>query len=117
MNNIVQTTYYSFSDLTNIDKFDHQVCNGYLKLYNKAKEKSNPTILEPGTNKGPSTLVFLQATAENGGRLYSVDIDSKFSDLTAAPGMDIHIFGQHRRRRYPLEASGVKRRYRHIADR
>jgi hypothetical protein len=85
MNNIVQTTYYSFSDLTNIDKFDYQVCNGYLKLYNKAKEKSNPTILELGTNKGLSTLVFLQATAENGGRLYSVDIDSKFSDLTAAP--------------------------------
>jgi predicted O-methyltransferase YrrM len=77
------TKYFSFADFSeSSNKFTLQVRNGFMKLYDKAKTKSSPIIVELGTNKGMSTTVFLQAAKERDGKVFSVDIDSYFSDLT-----------------------------------
>lgn len=60
----VQTKYYSFNECVTYDYLPGlRGKNGYqmLKMYNKAVEKNNPTILELGTHKGKSTTVFLRA--------------------------------------------------------
>ncbi len=46
-----------------------------VALYREAVARSEPTILELGTENGASTTMFLQAAAENGGRVVSVDIE------------------------------------------
>jgi predicted O-methyltransferase YrrM len=46
-----------------------------VALYREAAARSEPTILELGTETGASTTMFLQAVAENGGRVVSVDIE------------------------------------------
>ncbi|MEQ9639373.1 MAG: class I SAM-dependent methyltransferase [Alphaproteobacteria bacterium] len=46
----------------------------YRLIYERARAKENPTILELGVKNGVSTAVFLEVCRERGGRLCSIDI-------------------------------------------
>jgi predicted O-methyltransferase YrrM len=85
MSKCVSTKYYSFDHIKNQAKVtgsEALAYHLYLQLYEKAVQKDAPTILELGTNKGLSTLMFLQAVKEKGGHVYSLDIEEQYSDLT-----------------------------------
>ncbi len=72
-----KTKYHSFENFRDKNpelNLANRVLDMRMMLYEKAKAKSNPIILELGTHKGISTTLFLQVTQENGGKLYSVDI-------------------------------------------
>lgn len=85
MTNSVSTKYFNFSSF--IEKYHEegeqaQLPHLYYEIYKKASAKKNSIILELGTHRGMSTLMFLQAVQENGGHVYSVDIDEQYADLT-----------------------------------
>ena len=80
----IKTKHYNFSDFLEKKEqldTDGQISRMYLDLYERVRAKEFPTILELGTNKGISTLMFLQSCLENKGKLFSVDIED-YSDLT-----------------------------------
>ena len=88
MNEFVNTKYFDFDEFANqrgstgLNPLIRQL---YFTIYEKACVKNSPIVLELGTNKGKSTLMFLQAVKERGGHVYSVDIDEQYSDLTNSP--------------------------------
>ena len=85
MTNSVHTKYYNFDEfIEGRHQKDEkaQIPHLYNKIYEKARAKKNPIILELGTHRGMSTLMFFQAVKEKGGHVYSVDIDDQYSDLT-----------------------------------
>ena len=84
MNNSVSTKYYTFDDFVqkkDAEGVGAQLPHLYYTIYEKARVKEKPVILELGTHRGMSTLMFLQAIQEKGGHVYSVDIDEQYSDL------------------------------------
>lgn len=82
----VVTKNYSFKDFQDrkYSEFPKAGVSKYLYMYERAREKKAPVILELGTRRGISTTMFLQACQENGGRLFSVDIED-FSDVSNDP--------------------------------
>jgi len=78
MSNLIETKYFSFSDLKKTEAEESiagQIAHQYMTIYRNCITKAKPVILELGTQRGQSTAVFLQICSENGGHVYSVDID------------------------------------------
>ena len=81
------TKHYCFDDfLLGRDElgFPKAALQQLLTMYERTKEKGNPVILELGTRRGASTTVFLQVCKENGGHLYSIDVED-FSAVSDDP--------------------------------
>lgn len=79
----IETKHYNFVDFLNGGKklnLPKAAIRQYMTMYERTKQKDKPVILELGTRKGISTTMFLQVCQENGGHLYSVDIED-FSDI------------------------------------
>ncbi len=84
-NEIVSTKYYTFDDFVNKRNLlseEAQIPHLYYTVYKKSCAKEKPTILELGTHRGMSTLMFLQAVQQRGGSVFSVDIDDQYRDLS-----------------------------------
>ena len=78
----MRSKYYEFVNLIKPKEGEAgQLPHLYKMLYEKTKLKNKPIILELGTHKGMSTLMFLKAVEEVGGHVFSVDIDNKYHDL------------------------------------
>lgn len=83
----IQTRYHSFDEYASAEHgpgLSGQVATQLMTMYRKVIEKTKPTILELGTDKGQATTIFLQACEDTGGRLVSVDIRD-CSDVSDSP--------------------------------
>jgi predicted O-methyltransferase YrrM len=72
-----RTRYYSFAELLDRSRVPGEQGIGaeqQIMMYEEARVRDEPVILELGVDRGASTTVFLQACAEKNGQLVSVDI-------------------------------------------
>ena len=84
----IRTRHYAFDDFRAAMARDDASgirAREAMRLYDEARRRDAPTILELGTQNGSSTTYFLQAVHENGGKLVSVDIDPACAEVSDQP--------------------------------
>lgn len=69
------TSFEKIAEVAHGNGVRAQIARQYMTIYDRAITKTAPTILELGTREGISTSVFLKVCQENGGEVFSVDID------------------------------------------
>ena len=73
----IQTKYYTFGEFAAAEYAPGpggKSATQLMFMYRSTSEKQDPVILELGTAVGVSTTIFLQACAEQNGKLVSVDL-------------------------------------------